>query len=118
MGSGFSTSLLDKALEVKRQEREGLRLRLIEKAFTVLDRLAKDIPFDEAYLFGSIIKPYRFFKGTDIDIGFVGLKDKYFFKALAFVSGEMGMDVDIIQLEGHRLEDKVKKEGMKWTRKD
>lgn len=118
MGQGFSTYLLDAVIERERINREGLRCSLIYKSFDALDRLAKEIFFVEAYLFGSIVKPYRFVKGSDIDIGFIGLKDEYFFKAMSFISRELGIDVNVIQLEGHRLENKVKREGIRWIRKD
>ncbi|GFP39274.1 hypothetical protein HKBW3S47_00973 [Candidatus Hakubella thermalkaliphila] len=52
-----------------------------------------------------------------MDIGFVGLRDEDFFKAMSFISREIGVEVDVIQLEGHRLEARVKREGLKWTRK-
>lgn len=118
MKTQFSTYLLDEAIERKRKAREEFRLQLIEKVFNVINILAEEIPFQEAYLFGSIVKPEKFMKDSDIDIGFVGLKDGHFFKAMSFISSEVGVDIDIVQLEGHRLEDKVKKEGMRWTKKD
>jgi predicted nucleotidyltransferase len=118
MDKAFSTTLLDQALEREKKEREELRLQLIEKLFNTLDKLRQEIPFQGAYLFGSIVKPYRFSKGSDVDIGFTGLNDKYFFKAMSFISREVGIDVDVIQLEGHRLAEKIKKDGIRWTRKD
>ncbi len=117
MGNKFATPLLDQALERERREREELRLRLIEKLFHVLDMLSLEVPFQEAYLFGSIVKPYRFSGYSDVDIGFVGLQNEHFFKTMSFISGEIGVDVDIIQLEGHRLAEKIKKGGIRWTRK-
>ncbi len=112
------TDLLDKTIEQRRKVQEELRLQLIEKVCKVLDKLAMEIPFEEAYLFGSILKPGKFIKDSDIDIGFIGLKDIDFFRAMSFISSELGVDVDIVQLEGHRLADKVKKEGLKWTQQD
>jgi len=117
MGPGFSTQLLDDVLERERVEREGRRIQLIKKVFAAIAILAQEIPFEEAYLFGSIVKTQRFSKGSDVDIGFVGLGDEDFFKAMSFISREIGVEVDVIQLEGHRLEAKVKREGLKWTRK-
>ena len=108
--------MLNEAIERERRERESLRLRLVDKVFSAIDRLAREIPFEEAYLFGSIIKPNRFLEGSDVDIAFVGLRDEHFFKAMSFLSREVGVDVDVVQLEGHRLEGKVKREGIKWIR--
>jgi predicted nucleotidyltransferase len=118
MSPRFSTHLLDKAIEREGKEREKLRLQLIKRLFAALDKLSIDIPFKEAYLFGSITKPNRFLKSSDIDIGFSELTDENFFKAMSFISEDIGIDVDVIQLEGHRLAEKIKREGIKWTRKD
>lgn len=118
METKFSTYLLDAAIERKRRAREEFRLQLIEKVFNALNKLAVDIPFKEAYLFGSIVKPHKFMKDSDIDIGFVGLKDDHFFRVISFISSEIGVDIDVIQLEGHRLEDKVKEKGIRWIKKD
>ncbi len=118
MKAKYTTDLLDKTIEKRRKALEELRLKLIEKVCKVLDKLAMEIPFEEAYLFGSILKPGKFIKDSDIDIGFVGLKDIHFFRAMSFLSNELGVDIDIVQLEGHRLADKVKKKGLKWTKGD
>jgi len=118
MKNRFSTDLLDLILEQEKKEREELRLQLLEKLFNTLDKLHCEIPFEEAYLFGSIIKPYKFQKDSDVDIGFIGLKDEHFFKAMSFISREISRDVDVIQLEGYRLAEKIKRDGIRWTMKD
>ncbi len=112
------TYLLDKVLQRKSIERERLRLASIEKAKKILKEMSKSISFEKAYLFGTITKPYRFSEESDIDIAFVGLKDEDFFSALAYLSRNLGRDVDILQLEKHRLREKIIKEGIVWTRQD
>lgn len=112
------TYLLDKVLQRKSIERERLRLASIEKAKKILKEMSKSIAFEKVYLFGTITKPYRFSEESDIDIAFVGLKDEDFFSALAYLSRNLGRDVDILQLEKHRLREKIIKEGIVWTRQD
>ena len=51
------------------------------------------------HLFGSVTKPFRFFESSDIDIGFVGLDNRHFFKVMSHLSEETGHDVDIVQIE-------------------
>lgn len=114
----FSTALIDETINRKRKEREAARLQLIKRLFDILERLSKKVSFDEAYLFGSVTKPHRFAELSDIDVGFIRLKDEDFFKTIAFISNEIGLEVDVIQMEGHRLADKVKREGIRWTEKD
>ena len=115
---GYITALLDEVIEKKKKERENLRLHVIAKILKAIDRLSGEITFDEAYLFGSVTKPFRFLESSDIDIGFVGLDNRHYFKVISYISEEAGRDVDIIQLEDHRLADKIKKGGIRWRRRD
>jgi predicted nucleotidyltransferase len=114
----YNTTLLDEVIEKRKKEREDLRLHVIAKILTSIDRLSREIAFDEAYLFGSVTKPFRFSESSDIDIGFVGLDNSHFFKVISYLSEEAGRDVDIIQLEDHPLVDKIKRGGVRWRRKD
>ena len=91
---------------------------MIEKILTAIDKLSEEIAFEEAYLFGSVTKPFRFSERSDIDIGFIGLDNRHFFKVMSYMSEEAGRDVDIVQLEDHRLADKIKRGGVRWRRKD
>jgi len=86
--------LLDKALQKKSMERERLRLAIIERVKQILKQMHGTIPFEKAYLFGTITKPYRFSEESDIDIAFIGLRDEDFFPALAYLSRNPGRDLD------------------------
>lgn len=101
--------LLDEVIEKNRKRQEELRLRVIEKILMAIDKLSEEIAFKEAYLFGSVTKPFRFSERSDIDIGFIGLDNRHFFKVMSYISEEAGRDVDIVQLEDHRLAAKIKK---------
>ena len=114
----FSTYLLDRTIVREREERERQRQQQVARVLTALDALSQVVPFEQAYIFGSLTKPYRFFKDSDVDIAFVGLKDEDFFPAIAFLSRELGRDVDVIQLEGHPLRDRVTQEGLQWKKSD
>lgn len=115
---GFSFYLLERALEKRKRALECLRLDTIKRVEEALEKASLGIPFQEAYLFGSVTKPGHFREDSDIDIGFYGLKDEDFFRMMSFLSEELRRDVEVVQLEGHRLEDRVRKEGMRWTRRD
>lgn len=118
MKTQYATPLLDAAIEREKKEREELRKLLLGKVFDVLALMNKAFPFQEAYIFGSISKPFNFTERSDVDIAFVGLDDKHFFQAMSFLSGELGVSVDIVQLENHRLAEKIRKEGIKWIKSD
>jgi predicted nucleotidyltransferase len=110
--------LLDAIIEKKSKKKEEQRLGIIEKVLAAIDKLSLEIAFKEAYLFGSVTKPHRFSERSDLDIGFLGLDDRDFFRVMSYLSREVGRDVDVIQLEEHRLTDKIKTGGIRWKRKD
>lgn len=68
-------------------------------------------------VFGSLAKPYRFFGDSDVDIAFLGLNGGDFFHVIAFLSRELGAEVDILQLEGNPLRERIVQEGVKWKRR-
>lgn len=52
-----------------REEREALRLRVLEQAREAIRRAAPDFPAIRAvYLFGSVVQPGRFHSGSDLDV--------------------------------------------------
>lgn len=118
MSQKFSTHLVDKVIAESQERREQQRVEKLAVLLTALNQLSTRMPFQEAYIFGSLTKPYQFSVDSDIDIGFVGLRDEDFFRAMAFLSHELGTEVDILQLEGHRLRQKVIKGGIHWKRED
>ena len=110
------TELLDSYLKKVEKAKEYRRLKLLRKVKKALGELSKAVYFKEAYIFGSILSPGRFYNDSDIDIAVKGLKNKDFFLFMAFLSDALGKDVDILQLEKHRLKDKIIKEGLLWKR--
>lgn len=114
----FSTHILDSVLEKKRIRKEKLRLKVISKIKYALNELFQEVQFKEAYIFGSVTKPNRFSEDSDIDIGFLGLKENDFFKALSILSRKLDSSVDIIQLEDYKYRNGIEKIGIKWKKKD
>ncbi len=110
------TWLLEEAIRKRRERSEALRRETLRKVFEALEELSLLVRFDEAFVFGSLTVPYRFTEHSDIDVAFLGLGDEDFFRAMAFLSGKLGRDVDIIQLEGHRLRDRIEREGVRWRK--
>jgi len=112
----FSTILLDQTLKKKRYEQEELRKQTLKKLDKILHEMSKIIPFKGAYIFGSITKPYQFTRESDVDIAFLGLDDCDFFRAMSILSIKLKRDVDIVQLEHHRIKDKIIRDGIKWKK--
>ncbi|MBM3293631.1 MAG: nucleotidyltransferase domain-containing protein [Candidatus Aminicenantes bacterium] len=115
----FSTATLDRALKKKRAEREKFRRKRTAEVLAALETLSRDVAFEEAILFGSLTRKGKYSEDSDIDIGFVGLADKDFFRAQAFLSRALDADVDVVQVEKcGRLKDKIREEGVRWKRRD
>lgn len=112
----FSTHILDKAIAKRKERRERIRKERLSFVLKALEELSKQIPFEEAYIFGSLAKPYRYHEGSDVDVGFLGLKDEDFFRAMAFLSRWLGTEVDVVQLEHHPLREIIFQEGIRWRR--
>ena len=111
--------LVEIAIAKRKRDYEQKRLELLSRAFSALNLLALRIPFEQAYIFGSASNQYEFDEFSDLDIGFLGLSDEDFFKALVFLCNEIEMDnIDVVQLEEHRLASMIMKEGIPWIRKD
>jgi len=117
--SGFMAHylyLVAKKRKMEREKAQELREKLLSDIGEALAELSQSVPFQDAYIFGSITTPHGFSPDSDVDIAFYGLKDEDFFKAIAFLSRRLERDVDVIQLEDHRLEEKIKSTGIKWKR--
>lgn len=112
----FSTHILDKAIAKRKERAEQIRKERLSLVLKALEELFKQIPFEEAYIFGSLAKPYRYHEGSDVDVGFLGLKDEDFFRAMAFLSRWLGTEVDVVQLEHHLLREIIFQEGIRWRR--
>jgi predicted nucleotidyltransferase len=99
----------------EQERRQKLRENLLENIKGALLELAKIVSFKDAYIFGSVTNTKTFSPFSDIDIAFYGLKEENFFKTMAFLSRYLERDVDVIQLENHKLEKKIINEGIKWN---
>lgn len=92
-------------------------MELIKKTIGALDILSKQFTFKKAYIFGSILKKKKFYYDSDIDIAVSGLQERDFFMFMSQAADLLGRDVDIIQIEKHRLRDKIIKGGLLWKRR-
>lgn len=73
-------------------------------------------PFEEAYLFGSVVTPGRFSDRSDVDVGVEGLDGRVLYRFVAALSGAIGRDVDVVLLEESGLAPFVKAKGIPWRK--
>ena len=116
MAAAFSTDVLDRTLRRHALEREALRELTLARLRNVLALLP--VEFESVVVFGSITQPARFGRNSDLDIAFAGLSDEDYFVVKRLLEGEIGLEVDLIQLESHRLADLIARKGVKWNRSD
>lgn len=112
----MDTWLLDEAIVKRRERLELQRRQLLKEVEDALDKLKID--FDEAYIFGSLARPYQFLPHSDIDICFVGLDKRDFFKVWAELTRRLSYDnIQILRMEEIDFKEKILKEGILWKRK-
>jgi len=112
------TELLETHLKKIEREKEKKRIELLRKISDALNKLSEEITFREAYIFGSVLKPRKFYYDSDIDIAVSGLANKDFFLFMSRLADLLGRDIDVLQIEKHRLKDKIIKEGLLWKRQN
>lgn len=111
--------LTDRIIQKQKADRERERQQVLSTLKDILEELAPKYFFSRAYIFGSIVKPGRFRRDSDVDIAIFDLKDEYFFRLMAEISRRLGRNVEICQVEtvDERLRRSIE-EGVLWTRRD
>jgi len=111
--------LTDRIIEKQKADRERERQQVLSSVKDILEELAPEYGFSKAYIFGSIVKPGRFRRNSDVDIAIFDLKDEDFFRLMAEISRKLERNVEICQMEtvDERLRRSIE-EGILWTRRD
>ncbi|MFW6148066.1 MAG: nucleotidyltransferase family protein [Thermodesulfobacteriota bacterium] len=106
-----------KAHERKRQEREALRLRVLEQVDQTLHSLVEKYQWRECYLFGSILYPGRFGPDSDVDIAVEGLGKHDLYRLVGELSMILEREVDVVILEESHLAGPIRTRGRLWSPK-
>ncbi len=116
MDNKFQTYLLDeviinrkKALEAERQ----LTLRLVK---LWLEFNGKKYGIEQAYLFGSLIRPHSFQQTSDIDLAVESIQPEHMFVAMTALTETVGREVDLIDLSKCPFAHRIRQEGILWTK--
>ncbi|WP_374689119.1 nucleotidyltransferase family protein [Promineifilum sp.] len=112
----YDTSVLDQALAERHAEWERRRVDTLATVLTVLQEVLPQFGVDEAYVFGSLAQRGRYHAGSDIDVAVQWKGRSDFFDMAAEVSRRLGQDIDILPLEQIHFADKIRREGIRWTR--
>jgi len=111
----FDTSLLDHALAEQRDRREHERLATLQQVLAWLDDYATVYGVNQAYIFGSLLRPGRFGRRSDVDIAVEALEANQFFQAMAALSEAVGRDVDLVELGKCPFAERIRQSGKLWT---
>jgi predicted nucleotidyltransferase len=111
------TNILDAALTRRREDNEAQRLATVEQAIRWLETQAEQYGISQAYLFGSVIRPYRFTSHSDVDIAVEQFDPEGFFVAMAALSEALERDVDLVDLSKCPFAHRIRQQGRIWRRK-
>ena len=89
---------------------------MINKILNALPELSEKYGFEQASLFGSLIRKGRFTKKSDIDIAVSGLPNEVYFKLLCELAEFLGREVDLVEIERLRFSEKILKGGIVWKK--
>ncbi|MEB3337724.1 MAG: nucleotidyltransferase domain-containing protein [Leptolyngbyaceae bacterium] len=112
----YPTPILDRALAARRQHNEQQRLETVDRVIAWLESAGQRYGIDRAYLFGSMIRPYRFMDRSDVDVAVEAMDAEQFFQAMAELSEQVERDVDLVELSKCPFADRIRQQGVLWTR--
>lgn len=109
----MSFSLLQRRDQAIAIERESLRQIALEKLYQALNR---HLPGQAVWVYGSILKPGRFRRESDIDIALEHPSTQNSLYALqSLLTEATEHPIDVCLLEATRLKEKIMSQGQRWT---
>jgi len=101
----------------KLREMEQNRKRTTLEVDNALNKLMKRYSWDEAYLFGSVVKKRRYRHGSDVDIAISGLNKFDYYAFVGDISELLNKRVDVVLLEECRFRQSIMEKGIRWSPK-
>ena len=116
MNSQFKTHLLDEALIRRKEALEQERQTTLQQVKQWLAVNGKRYGIEQAYLFGSLIRPNRFTKQSDVDLAVESIEPESLFMAMTALAETIGREVDLIELSKCPFAHRIRQEGVLWTK--
>ena len=116
MNSQFKTHLLDEALIRRKEALEQERQTTLQQVKQWLAVNGKRYGIEQAYIFGSLIRPNRFTKQSDVDLAVESIEPEHLFLAMTALAETIGREVDLIELSKCPFAHRIRQEGVLWTR--
>ncbi|MBU0764754.1 MAG: nucleotidyltransferase domain-containing protein [Bacteroidetes bacterium] len=108
----FSTHLLEEIEKQKSDDREKMRIKVLEKTKVVIKEYFILFNLKSLYITGSLIVPYKFGNRSDIDIAVEGFPEDKYFLAMAELEEKLARKIEIIELENCRFASQIRSNGM------
>jgi predicted nucleotidyltransferase len=109
----FSTDLFEEIEKERMEQRESLRIELLEKTRLVLLQVFKNLKVKSVYITGSLAVPNKFFSYSDIDIAAEGISSENYFSVLAKLNELLPRTVELIELESCKFASRIKEKGIR-----
>ncbi len=116
MESQFNTYLLDEALIRRKKALEQERQTILKQVKHWLEANGKRYRIEEAYIFGSLIRPNRFTKKSDVDLAVESIDPEHMFMAMTALAETVRREVDLIELSKCPFAHRIRQEGILWTK--
>jgi predicted nucleotidyltransferase len=110
----FDISTWRRALQDNRRRRERQRIDALNQVNKAIEELSHTYQWDDLYIFGSAIRPERYYEFSDVDIGIEGLDKFLHYKFIADLSRLIEKEVDVVRLEDCSFADAIRTRGIRW----
>lgn len=111
----FNTDKLDQILKERATQNENQRQEVLKSVQHWLNDHAETYGVEQAYIFGSLTRPYQFQPHSDIDIAVEQVDPEGMFLMISFLMTDMNRDVDVIDLRKCHFAHKIRETGILWT---
>jgi hypothetical protein len=116
MSGQFKTYFLDEAIIRRKQTLEQERQKTFEQVKQWLAANGQKYGIEQAYLFGSLIRPHHFKQQSDVDLAVESIKPENFFMAMTALGEAVGRDVDLVELVKCPFAHRIRQQGVLWTK--
>jgi uncharacterized protein len=116
MNGQFKTYFLDEAITRRRQTLEQERQTTLDQVKQWLTANGHKYGIEQAYLFGSLIRPHHFTQKSDVDVAVELIAPENLFMAMTALAEAVGRDVDLIELVKCPFAHRIRQEGVLWIK--
>jgi predicted nucleotidyltransferase len=112
----FSTAKLDQILSDRQVKIEQERLLLLSKILQWLEEFNTCYGIEQAYIFGSILRPGKFHQDSDIDLAVSQINPDDYCTVISLLHQYLGREVDLIILDTCHFSNRIRDTGLLWTK--